>query len=226
MSKRKQQTTTEKMNLKIVIVGDGGVGKTSYFERFCYGDEDYYKFNLEYDVTQGCNIAQVFTKDKDTEINIHLFDMGAQDIFSKTRDSNMHGVDAMFIMYSIPEKQTQYSVMKKWIPDIKRYMKENGIKNIPVAVIGNKNDLVPGIDKGSENINEHASIRQTPLLGLYDEGPVRNFVMSVKTGKGMTDPINWAIEKINDSKLWFFQKSTPVNITSTSKKPKVTMCNK
>ena len=47
----------QKSAIKIVLLGDGHVGKSSLFERLTIGSSEDYSFNKNYDATTGCNVS-------------------------------------------------------------------------------------------------------------------------------------------------------------------------
>ncbi len=132
-----------KTSIKIALIGDGGTGKTSYFNRVTMGDHPEYKFSKVYDATRGCNICQIEYMIGKYTITLHLFDTAGQEKYGTLRDSYLMGVDGIILMYDLGEKITKQNVLSKWIPDVKRVLTSSGNKvSVPIAVIGNKNDVL------------------------------------------------------------------------------------
>jgi small GTP-binding protein len=225
-----------KTSIKIVLIGDGATGKTSYFNRLIGSDNPDYKFNKVYDATRGCNICQIEYKIGKYPITIHLFDTAGQEKFGLLRDSYMSGADAIILMYDLSEPITKQNVLTKWIPEVKRLLTASRCTQyIPIAVIGNKNDKLINrnpISKdqiGGKTFRSHDSddiysipgIRKSTLLGAYESkfGHIEHFYISVKADENLIKPINWLLRNV----LSYYM---PVEVVKTSKQSAVFLCNK
>lgn len=59
--------------IKIILIGDSGVGKTSFLNRFCYGN---FKHNIP--CTVGLDYGQKVVKHNQKKIMIQLWDTAGQ----------------------------------------------------------------------------------------------------------------------------------------------------
>jgi small GTP-binding protein len=119
-------------SFKFVIVGDHEVGKTSIIRRFVER-----KFTFDYRPTIGLNIlAHTFTF-QGNEINLTLWDIGAQQYFKRFRKLYYSGAEAAFIVYDITNRES-FDNVKNWFDEITEYIKE---EEIPMVIAGNKTDL-------------------------------------------------------------------------------------
>ncbi|MFX1458875.1 MAG: Rab family GTPase [Promethearchaeota archaeon] len=117
---------------KFVIVGDHEVGKTSIIRRFVER-----KFSGDYRATIGLSIlAHTFTF-QGNEINLTLWDIGAQQYFKRFRKLYYSGAEAAFIVYDITNRES-FDNVKTWYDEITEYIKE---EEIPMVIAGNKTDL-------------------------------------------------------------------------------------
>lgn len=214
------RSSPSKSSIKIVLMGDGGTGKTSYFNRIASGDHPDYKFSKVYDATRGCNICQIEYTIGKYPITLHVFDTAGQEKFGSLRDSYIMGADGIILMYDLTEKLTKQNVLTKWIPEIKRILKTSGSKSfVPIAVVGNKNDRLS--EYNSNDPSNVPGIRLATLTGIYSSiifGRIEHFYISVKADKNLLDPINWLLQTI----LAYFM---PVNAKRTGKLPKFALCN-
>lgn len=228
-----------KKSIKIVLLGDGAIGKTSYFNRISSGDTDEYKFNKTYDATRGCNICQIEYTIGKYSITIHLFDTAGQEKFGALRDSYLMGADGIILMYDLTEITTKQNILTKWIPDIKRVLNDASVKtHIPVAIVGNKNDR---IDITSLKCNDHErpelndltdehmltntlGIRSSTLKsaynsqGTYKGNTIEHFYISVKADENLLTPINWLLENILEYYI-------PVDAKRSNNSIKTFFCN-
>lgn len=119
-----------KKTCKIIVSGDGGVGKTSFLNRLIH---DYFDPNSE--LTKGVDF---FSKDvfiNGYEYNIILWDFAGQQQFQKLLSDFVNGSFAAFILYDLSRFNTIEGV-EKWIKKLEFY------GEIPVFIIGTKRDTV------------------------------------------------------------------------------------
>jgi small GTP-binding protein len=207
----------KKTSIKIVLLGDGAVGKTSFFDRITTGDNLDYKFRKTYDATTGCNICQMDMKIGKYTIKLHMFDTAGQEKFGSLRDSYLMGADGIIMMYDLNNKSSRQNILTKWLPDLKKHIDSSCTKsNISVAVVGNKSDRIDEelIKKeklylDSTTCREVVGLRKSVLKTNYSStgtgsypvkskeyGQIEHFYSSVKQDEGLMDPINWLLKDI------------------------------
>ena len=120
---------------KVLILGDGEVGKTSLIKRFVVD-----KFDDKYILTIG---SKVTAKALQIEINgtlIHLklqiWDILGQKGYKKLYDSTFQGSKGVLLVADITRKDTLENLENYWIPTIQKV-----IGNIPFVILANKSDL-------------------------------------------------------------------------------------
>ena len=63
---------------QVVLIGDGGTGKTSFFSRVTCPDKTEYRFNREYKATHGFDLKEVIVPTDHGEIGMHVWDTAGQ----------------------------------------------------------------------------------------------------------------------------------------------------
>ncbi|MHA1131026.1 MAG: GTP-binding protein [Candidatus Helarchaeota archaeon] len=119
-----------KFTLKIIVVGDPAVGKTSLIRRHATD-----KFEESYAPTIGTDFVLKVVNLKDMEITCTIWDIGGHEGFMNIRNVYYEGADGAVIIYDVTRDET-FKHVKKWYDD---YTKVIGI--IPTVIIGNKIDL-------------------------------------------------------------------------------------
>ncbi|KAM4871310.1 ras-related protein Rab-31-like [Thomomys bottae] len=117
--------------LKVCLLGDTGVGKSSIARRFA---ED----NFEHKVHPTIG-ASFMTKTVPYGNELHKFliwDTAGQERFHSLAPLYYRGSAAAVLVYDIT-KQDSFQTLKKWV----KQLKEHGPENIVIAIAGNKCDL-------------------------------------------------------------------------------------
>jgi small GTP-binding protein len=118
------------MVLKVVVAGDGAVGKTSLIRRYCEG-----KFEHSRVATIGVDFQTQTVNLPDQTVKLSIWDMAGQERFAIVRAGFYRGSRATALVYDVTEPQT--------LADLPRWREEvlSAIQEQPFLVIGNKIDL-------------------------------------------------------------------------------------
>ena len=145
---------------KIVLLGDGAVGKTSLVHRYVEG-----QFNDKYKATIGVDI---FSK-KVGNIDLQIWDLSGQEHFAAVRNKFYQKAEGALLVFDLTNKKS-FDNLDKWVQESR-----NGVgSNIPIVLLGNKSDLP-----------ELAAIKD-PQIADYSKG--KNFKWmktSAKTGENV-----------------------------------------
>jgi GTP-binding nuclear protein Ran len=114
---------------KVVLVGDGGVGKTALVQH--YLDTD---FLSSYISTMGVEVRCLRFYTTVGEVILNIWDTAGQEKFGANRDGYYIGADAALIMFDVTAKCTYRSV-PKWYSDLRMVGPD-----IPIVLTGNKID--------------------------------------------------------------------------------------
>ncbi|MFW9880303.1 MAG: Rab family GTPase [Candidatus Thorarchaeota archaeon] len=133
---------TKNFKLKIIIIGEPAVGKTSLVKKFISG-----QFSKDYRSSIGTNI---YTKKvilgKDTDATLQLWDIAGQERWINMRHSYYLGAKGVMIVGDLTRKNTFDQIEKFWVPDIKIFC-----PNAPIILLANKRDLSTKL--GEQEIN-------------------------------------------------------------------------
>lgn len=126
--------------LKVVLLGDGGVGKTSLMNRFInnrFDDKSYHTIGVEF-------------MNKDIVVNnetftLQIWDTAGQERFRSLRTPFYRGADVCLLTYAIDDIKSLQN-LSVWKREFENYSAINTERSFPYVVIGNKSD-VPECDK-------------------------------------------------------------------------------
>lgn len=118
---------------KVILAGDGGVGKSTILKRLLYDIYD------PQELTIGLNYGVFETKIDNDTIKLVIWDLGGQKQFRIIHDEFCMGAKGMILVYDLSRKDTFYDLYF-WNQFIEEQLiKKN--KNIMKILIGNKLDL-------------------------------------------------------------------------------------
>jgi len=159
--------------LKLCVLGDGAVGKTSLIIR--HVDK---RFVTEYKPTIGFDIALKTMKIQEEGISAELliWDIAGQAIFEKIREEYLQGTNAAMIIFDLTRQET-YDHVKDWLRELNTYAGK-----VPFVLVGNKADLA-----SKKVISDEVGKKYAKTLGAIDY-----IETSAKTGQKVED----AFEKI------------------------------
>ncbi len=161
---------TESIKHKIVLLGDGAVGKTSLVRRFVVD-----QFNDQYIATIG---AKVMKKDLHLSMGAKTFDMSLI-IWDVLGQKGFHGVQTsafeqsrgVVFVFDLTRPETAESIKKYWLPRLNEV-----VGTIPTIIFANKVDLIP-----NKAAAEHEAEKLAKTLNCG------YFLTSAKTGENVED---------------------------------------
>jgi len=115
---------------KLVLVGDGGVGKTTFVKRHLTGE-----FEKKYEATIGVSVHPLNFYTNFGEIIFNVWDTAGQEKFGGLRDGYYIGGQCAIIMFDVTSRIT-YRNVPNWHKDLVRVS-----GNIPMVLCGNKIDV-------------------------------------------------------------------------------------
>jgi small GTP-binding protein len=117
---------------KLILIGDGGTGKTSLMKRLFGLD-----FNPQESQTHGININTLILKHNDNDIKLHCWDFGGQQIMHATHQFFL-SKRSLYLLVLDSRRETQVDY---WLKHIQTFG-----KNAPVIIVINKIDENPHFD--------------------------------------------------------------------------------
>ncbi len=123
-------------NVKLILVGDANVGKTSLAFRSV--DQSFIK---DYIPTLGTNIfRKTLTYGKDTTVNWMIWDLGGQELMRSLRKSFFAGAEAIFIIFDVTNPSSLEAIETRWFKEMEEA--KINVHDLPILVLANKTDLV------------------------------------------------------------------------------------
>jgi len=142
---------------KILLLGDGAVGKTSLVRRFVAQ-----KFDDRYIATIGVNVKK--KRLEEIGVKLMLWDIYGQKMNESLHASNYSGADGAIIVYDLTRYDT-FLNLDKWISEV---FSVTG--NIPFVVLGNKFDLIEDYETGEyDDFSSYIKREHNEIIDFYKE---------------------------------------------------------
>jgi Ras-related protein Rab-8A len=170
----------KKNNIKIIIIGDQAVGKSSLLMRYC---ED--KFTLNMMGTAGIDFKRKIIDYRKTQINVIFYDSAGHDRFRHIVKQHYQGAKGIILTYDVTDKNS-FTNVNEWMNNIK----ENADSNAEIILIGNKIDLI-----------EHRVVSTEEGLELSKKYEVDLFETSAKIGENTEKAFYSIIVKILENSV-------------------------
>lgn len=116
--------------LKVVVAGDGTVGKTSLIRRYCEG-----KFEATRVATIGVDFQTQTVQLPEQTVKLSIWDMAGQQRFAAVRAGFYRGSRAAALVYDITVPQT-FQDLPRWRDEVLEAVAEQHF-----VIVGNKTDL-------------------------------------------------------------------------------------
>ena len=125
---------TDGKGIKLVLIGDSGVGKTCIISRFTKNS---------FDVNPGSTIGASYASKTieipgtDESLDLDIWDTAGQERYKALTKIFFQGAKMAVLVYDITVQKSFESIKNEWL----KVLRENGDTDIVTAVAGNKSDL-------------------------------------------------------------------------------------
>ena len=160
--------------LKVCLLGDGDVGKTSLRERFL-GKE----FKSNYLMTVGADYAVKIYELNGKPIKYQIWNIAGQERFESVRSLFFQGSHGLILVFDITRPETLYN-LKGWLAETKKYIKAF---SIPIICLANKIDLDTHLNFRKEEVLDF--LRELFIENEIPTESLKFYETSSKTGENV-----------------------------------------
>lgn len=143
-------------HLKLVVVGDGAVGKTSLLVSYTQG-----KFPEAYVPTIFENYVTNVKGPAGKVVELALWDTAGQEEYSRLRPLSYADVGVLLICYAVNSKVSFYNIEELWVPEVNHFC-----PGVPIMIVGLKSDLYAKEDI-SDFVDPHVAEELSKKLGAF-----------------------------------------------------------
>ncbi|XP_071449512.1 ras-related protein Rab-7a [Hetaerina americana] len=125
----------KKVLLKVIILGDSGVGKTSLMNQFVNK-----KFSNQYKATIGADFLTKEVQVDDRTVTMQIWDTAGQERFQSLGVAFYRGADCCVLVFDVTAPNT-FKSLDSWRDEFLIQASPRDPDNFPFVVLGNKVDL-------------------------------------------------------------------------------------
>ena len=115
---------------KIILAGDGGVGKTSLISRFVTG-----MFADHYKATIGVSISTKRIVVDNLKVQLQIWDVAGQTLFRHLRKNYFARAGGALLVFDLTNVKTFENLHSEWIDDILQAVGDNLSSSLPINLI-------------------------------------------------------------------------------------------
>ncbi|KAL9253487.1 Ras-related protein [Drosera capensis] len=127
-----------RMLLKVIILGDSGVGKTSLMNQFVN-----HKFTNQYKATIGADFLTKEVQIDDRLFTLQIWDTAGQERFQSLGVAFYRGADCCVLVYDVNVVKS-FDNLNRWREEFLLQASPHDPENFPFVVLGNKVDVDGG----------------------------------------------------------------------------------
>lgn len=165
--------------VKIVMVGDGAVGKTCFLAAYTQGT-----FPMDYQPTVFENYIECGRNDN-KDVIVHFVDTAGQEMYGRLRSLCYAEASVFVVCFSVVNKESYANVWSYWLPEIRGNC---GDDKVPALLVGLKTDLLTSVGN-NRAVTIVEARRMARSHGMYGYREC-----SAKTCQGCDDVVDTAIK--------------------------------
>lgn len=164
------------IEIKVCIIGDTDVGKTSLSTRYCHGE-----FPNNSTPTIGASFLQRRVVVDNSEISLQIWDTAGQERFRSMAPMYYRGAKAAICVFDVTNEDS-FNRVSTWLRDLKAHADPN----VVICLAGNKCDKPAAFD-----LSKCEALAKS-LNGIY-------FPTSALTGEGVVEIFEALARKVSDT---------------------------
>lgn len=148
---------TEKMKVKVCLVGEGAVGKTCLIRRFIHDE-----FDDRYISTLGAKVSKkevMVDHGAGVEVDMTIWDiMGEKGFRELLKEAYFHGAQGVLAVCDVTRKDTLYD-LHEWVKAVNKVTGD-----IPIHFLANKADLKDQVSFDENDLEKAAKKYSAPFI--------------------------------------------------------------
>ena len=176
---------------KLLLIGDGGVGKTCFVQRHLTGE-----FQRRYVATLGVEVRKLDFWTSEGRMVFNCWDTAGQERFGGLRDGYYILAEAAILMFDVTNRSS-YKNVPLWYKDVRRVC-----GNIPVVMCGNKVDAKDRAVKPKQ-------------ITFHRKKNIQYYEISAKSNYNFEKPFIYLLRKVRHFFFFLFSSSFSPTLTQS-----------
>ena len=192
------------VDLKLVVLGDASVGKTSIINRYCND-----QFSEDTLSTIGAGFFTHTITMGESEVTLMVWDTAGEERFRSVAPSLLRGADGLILVYDVQSQQS-FESLDVYMEMFLDVVNVSSCPVMPVLLLGNKADL------------QNFVVSQAEVDAWMEKNKVQFvFNVSAKTGEGVNEAFTKLVENLVAPDNF---QDAPIQITPKEHKEGKTGC--
>ena len=199
------------LNLKVILLGDTTVGKTSIYTQFIKKD-----FKISTLATIGMDKTKKTIELDDRKIHLSILDTPGNPTFRNITKNSIRGSDIIIIVFDITNKNS-FENLENWYNFVKETL---DTENIVIGIAANKNDLE---EKSEVTLDEYNSFSQNYNVDVFSVNAIDYSIIEDMFFK-LTEKYYNSFLKGKDFSFSLYRKSIVLKKSQHQQKKKTKCC--
>jgi len=149
---------SRKIMLKVIVLGESGVGKTSLLLRYVSN-----KFTIATKSTIGTDFLTKQIDVGDKTVTLQIWDTAGQERFQGLGSAFFRGSDGVLFVFDVTRKET-FNELERWKQTFLIQIGQEGNNDFPVVIVANKVDRADERQVSKEEMETWASNQGVPII--------------------------------------------------------------
>ena len=167
--------SSKELNLKIILIGDSNVGKTTLLLNYVQND-----LNEDMNPTVGLENKVKILDIRGFIAKVQIWDTAGQEKFNALTQQFSRNTDGILLIFDLTDSNT-FNNIKKWLAEIKTY----SAHSIKILLLGNKADM-----------RDQIKVNKTMIDNLCKEKRLNYMEVSAKNNENISNAFDTLINSI------------------------------
>ena len=199
--------------LKIVIIGESSVGKTSIISQFV---DKIFQEEIQSTVGGSFNSKTILCEDLDKKVKLEIWDTAGQERYRSVTKMFYKDADIAVLVYDITNKDSYDELKNYWVEQVK----DSTRKGTNLVIVANKSDLIEKEQVDEDEARNYAKSINASFFVVSAKDSISVGELFKEIVKKYTGSKNVSIIDENDESAFHFKKIRKESIKLIAENPK------
>ena len=199
--------------LKIVIIGESSVGKTSIISQFV---DKIFQEEIQSTVGGSFNSKTILCEDLDKKVKLEIWDTAGQERYRSVTKMFYKDADIAVLVYDITNKDSYDELKNYWVEQVK----DSTRKGTNLVIVANKSDLIEKEQVDEDEARNYARSINASFFVVSAKDSISVGELFKEIVKKYTGSKNVSIVDENDESAFHFKKIRKESIKLIAENPK------